>query len=75
MLMGTYTHREVYTMNISYKATAQSSVSQSKLIQTFFKSDVIKIEDNYKLYQQYVLQPASHNLCTPNGIYYCLLAY
>lgn len=75
MLMGTYTHREVYTMNISYKATAQSSVSQSKLIQTFFKSDVVKIEDNYKLYQQYVLQPASHNLCTPNGIYYCLLAY
>lgn len=75
MLMGTYTHREVYTMNISYKATAQSSASQSKVIRTFFKSDVIKIEDNYKLYQQYVLQPASHNLCTPNGIYYCLLAY
>lgn len=24
MLMGTYTHREVYRMNISHKATAQS---------------------------------------------------
>lgn len=75
MSMGTQTHSKVYAMDISYKATAQSSFLQSKLIRIFFKSDGIKIEDNYKLYQQYVLQPASHNLCTPNGIYYCLLAY
>lgn len=73
--LGTHTHSEVYTMGISYEATAQSSFLQSKFIRIFFKSDGIEIEDNYKLYQQYVLQPASHNLCTPNGIDYCLLAY
>lgn len=62
-------------MNLPHEATAQSSFFTNKVNMDFFKSDVIEIEDNYKLYQQYVLQPASHNLCTPNGIDYCLFAY